>query len=454
MTKIKKEIHAVILKDTPVIKQIHQGSAVLSSIASGIANYVHLLANIFSASKDIPVISFFVQMFAMLPKSIEIITDPKKSIAEKVLSTIFLVTIVSLSVAAFVVGSLFAAIVGTVLASVVALMEGLGLIGKIVEKYQASAAYTKKVAFNDLIDLRKSPENTQFNELFEARAVELKEAIKKKHLSKEEKEGLHEELHFIEEVLQKKNISLGQDEKNTAFKLQSLYRERERQLEKLINKISALKSTSSSINALSDDIQTLQSEILQTDEQINKITVTAEQLNAENMIATEKSLLSISNFGVATAGVLLSVIGLIIAVSSVVMPPVILGALVGVGIGLAAVSLGKFITEKIIEHQEAEEKEEKETMQKETILEEALFEYEYQLQSQMKPSLTSSHSQHMQELITKEPSQTTSPTQDKTVHVPLPAVNYGHPVFKKPLRTPIEQNKEQDVTPTQKATSP
>ena len=301
MTKIKEEIHTLTSKNISTMKQIYQGSTFLSTVAGGFASYVHLLGNIFVGSKDIPVIGFFMQMVAMIPKSIEIISDPKKSAAEKVFSTIFLTTIVSLSLAAFIVGSLFAAIVGTVVASIVTLMEGLGLLGKIIEKYQISAAYNKKIAFNELIDQKRTPENNRFNELFEVRTVELQQAMKKDYLSKEEKEKLQEERDFIEEVIKKKNIVIGQNEESTAFKLRKLYQEREEQLAKLIKKIPLLKSTSVSMDVLSEDIELLQSEILQIDEQINKITAPAEQLNAENMIATEKLLLSVSSFSLKKA---------------------------------------------------------------------------------------------------------------------------------------------------------
>ncbi len=454
MTKLKKEIHTLTSNNIPVMKQIHQGSAFLSTVTGGFASYVHLLGNIFSGSKDIPVIGSFLQMVAMIPKSIEMLSDPKKSIAEKVFSMLFLATIVYLAIAAFIVGSLFAAIVGTVIASIVSVIEGLGLLGKIIEKYQISSAYTKKIAFNELIDQKRIPEDNQFNELFEVRAVELQEAIKKDYLSKEEKEKLTEELNFIEETLKKKNIIIGQDEKSTAFKLRNLYQEREEQLAKLIKKIPLLKSTSVSKDALSEDFQLLQSDILRIDEQINNITATAEQLNAKNMIATEKTLLSISSFSIAMAGTLLSVIGLMMFVSSIAMPAAILGAIVGVGIGLAAISLGKYIIEKIGEHQDAKKQEQKETMQKESILEEALYEYENQLQSKMTPSLDSSHSKYMQDLLTNKPSNEPSPELGKAQQIKPPVVNYDHPVFSRPKTSIAEHDKGSEVTATHNATPP
>lgn len=451
MTNLKKEIDTLNLNNTSTMKQIHQSSGILSTITGGFASSLHLLGNIFSANKNIPVIGFFMQMLSMIPKSIETISDPKKSIAEKVFSTVFLMTIVALSIAAFVVGSLFAAVVGTVLSSIITAMEGLGFIGKVIEKYQLSTAYQKKLAFNKLIDQKITPENNQFDELFETRAVELQEVLKKKNLSTEDKESIKEELNFIEEVLQKRNIVIGQNEENPAFKLQKLYQEREEQLEKLVQKIALTQSTTISADVL-EGIESIQSEILRIDEQINTITAPVEQLNAKNMIATEKVFLSLSSFSTAAAGTVLSVIGLTLFVGSIAMPPALIGALFGIGIGLASISLAKYIGEKIAEHQDAEQEEQKETMQKDAILEEALYEYEYQLQSKMAPSLSSSHSKYMQDLLTKKPVNEPSPEQTKTAHVELSPVNHVHPVFSKPLVSTTEHEKEQEATTTHIAT--
>lgn len=465
MTELKKEIHTLHLDNASTMKKIHQGSRVLATIAGGLSSSIHMLGSMLWANKKIPVIGFYIQMLAMIPKAIETLTDPKKSVGEKVFSTVFLATLVSLSIAAFVVGALFAAIVGTVVSSIITAIEGLGLIGKIVEKYQLSNTYQKKRDFNELIDNKKIPENNQFDQLFAVRAVELRELLKKSHISKEDQQKIKEELNFVEEVLQKNNIAIDQTAGSPTAELQNLYKEREVKLAELVQKIAIMKSGSATqTDTFSEEIQLIQNDILRIDEQINDITAPVEVLNAKNMIATEKVFLSMTNFSVALSGTLLSIIGLVMFASAAVMPPAIIGGVVGLGIGLSTISFAKYIGEKIADYQDAAQQEKKEKVQKEAILEEALYEYELNPSLKVALSLGSGNTKRILDLLTSQPAnqprEKSAPEQSQTLPVtsspvtptpvlvnPVNPVHFANPVFAKQLTSTVTHEQETTTTP-------
>lgn len=130
MSQLKKKIHAQRLHSIPLRQQVHTGSTILSTISTGIANSVNLLSSILTANKDIPVVGFFLQMLAMIPRSISTLSDPDKSVGEKIFAGVLIGTIVSLSVAAFIIGSIVATILGTAAALFITVMESINLVAQ------------------------------------------------------------------------------------------------------------------------------------------------------------------------------------------------------------------------------------------------------------------------------------------------------------------------------------
>lgn len=449
MNHLKKKIHDQTLKNISLRQQIHTGSSVLSTISSGIANSINLLSSILIANKDIPVVGFFLQMLSMIPRSISTLTDPDKSIAEKIFAAVFIGTIVTLSTAAFIIGSLVATILGTAAALFITAMEGINLGGKIVEKMQASRRYNKKRDFEALIAQQQVPEGNQFDDLLEVRTVELRHLIKDKALTQEEKHTLSEELHFISQVLRNKNRAIADNPKKPAFILQELYQKRGEYLTKLTAQMFLIDSKPTE-HILLKDIQNLQKEILLIDQQIAIIVPPLEQLNIENMMVDEQLALATSSFLLATAGSILSVLGLLLVLGSIAIPPFIAPVLIGLGVGMAAVSLAKFGVEKFAEHQDAYDKKKSLDQHKEFILEEALSGYESQLNPDNPGVGISSHAKYMQGLLPKnEPIITTLPE----TSLKEPQGTYENPVFKKPVssveltNTP-EKIATDDITPT------
>lgn len=311
---------------------------------------------------------------------------------------------------------------------------------------QTARRYNKKRDVEELIAQRQVPDG-KFDDLLEIRAIELRHLLTNKVLVPEEKQALLAESKFIEKLLNDKNIIIADNPKSSAFVLQDLYKKRDQCLTKLIEQMALIDSKATPIPI--KDIQSLQEQILLIDKQISKITPSIEQLNIENMVADEKLALAFSSFFLAAAGSMLSVTGLLLVLGSVAFPPVIAPILIGFGIGMAAVSLAKFATEKFAEHQDANDKQKSSTNHKEFILEEALYGYEYELNPDNPGVGISSHAKYMQELLPQNEPVVTMPFD---ASLKEPPTTYQNPVFKKhvpsteitnsPEKTPID-----DVTP-------
>lgn len=415
--QLKKEIHELSSKKINALNKLHQGSKVLSSIFDGINNFLGVISAIAKANKDIPLVGVLLQLISMIPKSIAIITAPNKTVSERIFAATFLATIASLLIAAIIIGSFASAVIGAVVASIVTLIEGIGFLRKVIEKYQASKAYNKQKSFIALIDSHKVPEGNEFDELLEIRAVELEHHIAKEHLTEKEKAAYLDELDFISGILKKKQIIIGNNKDSLAFMLQEHYKKREDKLKELIGIISLI-SPESTVNQHLDKIQLVQSEIQLIDDQIEKITAPIGKLALQNLIADEKLALSISTVSIAASGALLSMLGLLLIIGSSVAPPLVLGVIFGLGIGLAVVSLIKWGAEKITEREDAKAEKIKSEAHKESILDEALHAHEHQVNKNINPEVTqvvtpegdSSHTMYMQDLVKDQPSRSSPPS--------------------------------------------
>lgn len=436
MNKLRTTITEQIAEQNSLLHQVHKGSNQLSVVASGFASFFTFISSIANTNKHIPVVGNIFQGIAMLSMAFGMMIDPEKTIAEKAAIAVFLGTITAVAIAAVLAGPLFAAILGTVASAAITVIEGVGFLGNVINKYQNSSAYNQKKALTELIENRTIPDDVAFEELLETRAVELTHKIAHNTISPAEKNQHLDELRFITAELNKKNILVGNNPENTAFQLQELYKKRKQQLASLTDTIS-LGNSSSNLNLQLEEIQLLQSQIVLTDQEINKITAPANKLNVTNMIATEKVAQSFSNFNLALAGSLTTVIGLLLIVGGVAMPPVIVPIMIGLGIGVSAFSLIKFVVEKINQHQENQELERLSAAHKESILNEALLGYQHQLTNQINPALTSSHSKHMQQLMTNTVNDSANLLQEVTPQPPFSIIK-GTAQFKEALSEEVE----------------
>lgn len=83
-------------------------------------------------------------MLSAIPNAITTLTDKKSSIGSKIFAIGILLTATALGITAFVLGGIVAAGIGLAFASLTTLIEGISLIGALVNKYQTSKAYKEK----------------------------------------------------------------------------------------------------------------------------------------------------------------------------------------------------------------------------------------------------------------------------------------------------------------------
>lgn len=444
MTKLKKKIQNHKL-NTPVEQQIHEGSSFATKIMYGITNVFNVISAFLNSYREIPLIGGVFQLLAIIAQSISIVSDPKKSIAEKIVSSVLIATLVTLSIIALTLGALAAAIIGTVVSSVITIIEGIGFFGKVAEKYQLANSYKLKKEFTELVDNRTEPKNNRYNKLFEIRAIELKHELEKPNLDKSEKKQLNDELNFINEVLKSKNIIPGKNKNKDASKLQKLYTKRSLQLKTLVDKIALFNSVTDSTQkkVLLNEVKSLQKKIITTDNSIKKITPRISHLEQDNRNSTLKLLLSYTTFALAGAGTILSVTALLVAAGTIVAPPFMLPVVAAIGAIMAITSLIRWTAEKITEMEEAQLKAKETTAHEEAILDEALNAYDRELNPNS--ASHSSHAKHMKNLLSDN-DETTSValTEDNVISSDNAPPLFSSPISRKNIKT--TQQEPQEVT--------
>ncbi len=115
------------------------------------------------------------------------------------------------------------------------------------------------------------------------------------------------------------------------------------------------------------------------DEDIGKITEPLHQLKQQNLLANEAIAKSYTNFALGGAGVIFSVIGLMVLISAFAAPPLVGTILFGFGIGLATFGLIKWSVEQYANKEDKQLLKERTKEHEETILEEALDCYEHEM---------------------------------------------------------------------------
>ncbi|WBV62651.1 T4SS effector SidA [Legionella pneumophila 130b] len=380
MKTLKKNLQEQLTQSKSLGEQIHAGTTTASTITTGINHLFNVIASFLSSYRQIPLVGGVLQLVAILAKSISIVSDPEKSIAEKIISSILIAAIIALSIAAITLGGLAAAIIGTVIASTVTIMEGLGFFGKIAEKFQLANSYKMKKEFIDLVAKRIEPNNDKYNDLFEIRAIELQHELEKSYPNQIEQQQLKEELNFINAVLRKK-YHPGNNKENDAYKLNQLYAKRAEQLKTLVDKIALINPTGKRAeqNKLLSEIKALQKEITKTDDSIEEIIAPLAKIERDNLKSTINLPLSYSTFAIAAASTLISIAGLLVVAGVIAAPPIMVPIMFAVGSVMAIIGLIKWTAEKMAEIEDAQLKAEKTAKHEDAVLDEALNVYEQQL---------------------------------------------------------------------------
>ncbi|MBL7479200.1 T4SS effector SidA family protein [Legionella bononiensis] len=419
MQRLKNNILALLLERKSLMEKVYEGSRFATIITTGISNVFNVIASFLSSFQSIPIIGGIFQGIAAIPQAISFISDPKITLAQKAISGLLLAVVGGIALTAFLLGSVATLIFGTVLSSVLTLLEGYYFTYRVIDKFQKSKRYNERNEFMTLIEERRYPEDDKYNDQLEIRAVELKHALAGNGLSKDKKRKIEDELGFINGVLNKKGIVIGENPESTASQLSELYKIHKEQLQELTEKLSLITEETKleGHNEILDEIQKIQKAILTTEEDIAYITKPINELLFENEMATDKLGLSFSNFALSAAAAIVSILGLLVGVGVVVAPPTLVPVMLGIGISLAVVGLVKWIAEKITQQTERNYLAKKEEHQKVTILEESLYAYEHTRYKNHSASIVdSSHSKYMQDLLEqkntieteKEPAETSS----------------------------------------------
>ena len=402
MQRLKNNILALLLERKSLMEKVYEGSRFATIITTGISNVFNVIASFLSSFQSIPLIGGIFQGIAAIPQAIAFISDPKITLAQKALSGLLLAVVGGIALTAFLLGSVATLIFGTVLSSFLTLMEGYYFTYRVIDKFQKSKRYNERDEFVTLIEERRYPEEDKYNDQLEIRAVELEHALAGNGLNKNTKRKIEDELGFINGVLNKKGIVIGENPESTASQLSELYKIHKEQLAELTEKLSLITEETKleGHNEILDEIQKIQKAILTTEEDIAYFTKPINELFFENDIATDKLGISLSNFALSAAATIVSIFGLLVGVGVVVAPPILVPVMLGISISLAVVGLVKWITEKIVQQQERSYLAKKEEHQKVTILEESLYAYEQSLNKNHSDSIKhSSHSKYMHDLL-------------------------------------------------------
>ncbi|KTD44499.1 T4SS effector SidA family protein [Legionella quateirensis] len=402
MQRLKNNILALLLERKSFMERVYEGSRFATIITTGISNVFNVIASFLSSFQSIPLIGSIFQGIAAIPQAISFIADPKITLAQKALSGLLLAVVGGIALTAFLLGSVATLIFGTVISSILTLMEGYFFTNRVIDKYQKSKRYNERNEFMTLIAERRYPEEDKYNDQLEVRAVELEHALSRNGLNKDKKRKIEDELGFINGVLNKKGIVIGENPESTASQLSELYKIHKEQLHELTEKLSLITEETKleGHSEILDEIQKIQKAILTTEEDIAYFTKPINELYFENEMATDKLGLSLSTFVLSAAATIVSIIGLLVGLGVLLAPPIFVPIMAGVGASLAVVGLVKWIAEKITQQQERSYLAKKEEHQKVTILEESLYTHEQTLDKNHSVSVeNSSHAKYMHELL-------------------------------------------------------
>ncbi len=369
MDDLKRRINERKKEQKSLIEIAHKKGKLSQRLLEGTQKILGLIGAIFTSSKELPVIGFVFQMLSAIPNAITTLTDKKSSTGSKIFAIGILLTATALGITAFVLGGIVAAGIGLAFASLTTLIEGISLIGALVNKYQTSKAYKEKKEFIDLLIKQDIAllTNDKYREQLAIRALELEHLLEKSTA-----QSFIDELEFIKTI--SSNIASSDfPDDSSVFKLSKLYNDRKDLISYLgiITQLIAQKDKEDT-STLIKLVSKLQHQIAEIDEDIENITGPLHHLQRNNLLANEAIAKSYANFALGGAGVILSTIGLMILLSAIAAPPIMGPILLGFGIGLAIFGVVKWGIELYATREDEKTMLERANENEEIILEEAL----------------------------------------------------------------------------------
>lgn len=422
-TRIKKAERETSLQD-----EVNERGEYANTVLSAFSQIQGFFASIFSQSKQLPIIGFVIQMVSVIPTAITTIFAKDKTIGEKMFALGVLSVVTALSIAAFVLTAAVSAAIGVAVSAFTTVLEGISLVGSIVTKFITRAEYKQKKEFNQLIEEKNTAtlSDEKYLDPLRVRYLELQQALVHPDLETDEKNKYRQEATFIHDLLTQRGLPLDGDEDSQAGMLKKLYdkrREKMLALTVMIEKLEKIDDlTPEEKKATLVAIDSLKEDIVKVDKDITNITKPIQKLKRNDLLASEKLAQTYTTFALAGAGVVLSTIALLMAVSVVAAPPVLLPIVGGLAIATATIGLIKWVAEKFAEKEDAKADKERLALNEESILDESLDCYQTQLGERPDQSATWSYSSHMLGILQSPPepqlaqtAQPTSPTPDNAL---------------------------------------
>lgn len=388
-------------------------------ILEGLQKTLDFFTSMLAFSKELPIIGFAIRMISAIPNAMTTLTDKKSSIGTKIFAMTMLLATTGLGIAAFVLGGIVAAGIGLAFAALGTLIEGISLLGSIVDKYQSAKAYKEKKVFTDLMEKRDPSafDSEVYKDRLEVRALELNYLLNKP--SSLSHVQIEDELEFIHKICTQRGWNQSSSsEDSPATKLSRLYQDREDMLlylEKIIKIIDKEDKEGKNIeeSKLIALVSNLQHEIAEIDEDIEKITEPLHKLKQKNLLANEAIAKSYTNFALGGVGVIFSAVGLMVFLGTLAAPPIAATILLGFGIGLATFALIKWGAELYADKKDEKILKERAQEHEETILEEALDCYSHDLSKNYQYDWKCSYSTSLSRILLSSETNVVSFTEPK-----------------------------------------
>lgn len=390
MHDLKKKLEQLSIKKKSLHEYVHDSNNKANTLLFIVNNIFSIIDSSLSGLKNIPVplVGFVMDMVAVIPQSGAILTDPKKSIPEKIIAASIIGGMSALTITIFVVGGAAAAIISAVISCVGAIIEGSSLFGLSTQKYTTAKAYQLKKEFDALIEQKNIPQSAQYNELFEVRAVELWHQITQPWLKRSERQQIEDELEFIDKVLNEKKLLVGANQKGAAAHLIALYKERD---DKMADLVTAATKIDSGNHSVANNVSQIKDEVIALDARIKEITASKEHLKAISSDLNSTLAHTSTNLVLSGVGFAFSIIGVLLTVGVFIAPPLLLSVMIGIGIAVSVIGLLKWGAEKYGEYHRDKQASAKLVQQENSILNETLTHYacqknpEHSLQSGQDP---------------------------------------------------------------------
>lgn len=379
--QLKQQLELLSVKQKSLQEHAHRANNKTNTILASINSVFDVVATALSGHKHmpLPLVGFIINMIAVIPQSGAILTDPNKSIPEKIIAGGILGVISALTITSFVVGAAAAAIISAVVAASNIFIEGWSLFGLGAQKYATNQALQLRSEFDTLIAHQNIPESERYNQLFQLRAVELQHQLMKPLLNASQHQQLDAECKYIYQVLAKKGLVIGAEPEGAAKQVITLYKERE---EKMTVLVAAVIQVNPENSIAAHAATTARDEIMALDQQIRDLTASQKDLKTASNDLSSKLAMSSSTLAMSMAGFAFSMLGVLLTVGLITAPPLLVPAMLGIGITMSVLGLLKWGAEKYDEYQTNKHAKAELAQHQYEVLHEAVARCEVQEQSQ------------------------------------------------------------------------